>query len=64
MAHNLKRSKKSEQLKTLKKWKTIVSFSSEPENLQMHNDFPIIGQKVTIQKGENVYLMKQISNFR
>ena len=24
----------------------------EPKNLEMHNAFPIIGQKVTIQKGE------------
>ena len=45
--------KRAEQLKTVEKVENNRSIQfPEPENLQMHNDFPIIGQKVTIQKGE------------
>lgn len=32
---------------------TIIHFP-EPKNLEMHNDFPIMGQKVTIQRGSKL----------
>lgn len=45
--------KRSEQLEAVEKVEPdrLIQFP-EPKNLEMHNAFPIIGQKVTIQKGE------------
>lgn len=45
--------KRSEQLEAVEKVEPdrLIQFP-ESKNLEMHNDFPIMGQKVTIQKGE------------
>src|SRR5699024_9355245 len=57
--------KRVEQLETVGKVETdhLIQFP-EPEHLEMHNDFPIMGQKISIQKGKNIYLMRQIFNCR
>src|SRR5699024_72465 len=55
--------KRVEQLETVGKVETdhLIQFP-EPENLEMHNDFPIMGQKISIQKGKK-YLFDE-ANFQ
>lgn len=46
--------KRAEQLEEVEKIEQEAEINFPlPKNLEMHNDFPIMGQKVTIQKGEN-----------
>ena len=55
--------KRVEQLETVGKVETdhLIQFP-EPENLEMHNNFPIMGQKISIQKGKK-YLFDE-ANFQ
>ncbi|HLR88782.1 MAG TPA: ABC-F type ribosomal protection protein [Atopostipes sp.] len=47
--------KRAEQLETVEnvEKESFIHFP-EPKSLEMHNDFPIMGQKVTIKKGDKV----------
>lgn len=56
--------KRSEQLETVEKAKQdkLIQFP-DPKSLEMHNNFPIMGTDVTIQKGDNLLLDKASFQF-